>query len=158
MMVFVPCLASARMPDTAKAKTDSVVIVNSGSTNFAGYRIVVEKSGNAEYTATPRRYGPQSQGAAGPVRKKVPRPLLQRLYSDLGAAKPLSALPEAHCMKSASFGSTLTVEFNGQKTPDLSCGDGGSAEMENLARDVKEISAMFAALNAKKAPLVAGPR
>jgi hypothetical protein len=46
-------------------------------------------------------------------------------------------------MKSASFGSALTVVFGSEQTPDLSCGDGGNAAMRNLIRDVNEIVALF---------------
>ncbi len=48
-------------------------------------------------------------------------------------------------MKSASFGSKLTVEFGEEKTPDLSCGDAGSAMLQALIRDVKEIVDLFGA-------------
>ncbi len=71
--------------------------------------------------------------------------MVLRLYSDLNAAQPLSSLPEPRCMKSVSFGTTLTLQFNGQKTPDLSCGDGGNSSLRALIRDVKEVVAAFGA-------------
>ncbi len=139
------CSASVNPTAFPDHDTDSVLIVNSGSTNTAGFRIVVERSGQARYTATSRRFSPQAHQPPNTVQKQLSRVLLQRLYSDLEAAKPLSALPEPHCMKSASFGFSLTVEFNGEKTPDLSCGGGDSTPMQALIRDVKEISALFGA-------------
>ncbi|MBV9501037.1 MAG: hypothetical protein JO138_16830 [Acidobacteriaceae bacterium] len=137
------CGASANGTASPDHDTDSVLIVNSGSTNTAGFRIVVERSGQARYTATRRRFSAQDHEAPSTVQKQVPHALLQRLYSDLDAAKPLSALPEPRCMKPASFGFILTVEFNGEKTPDLSCGGDDNTPMQALIRDVKEISALF---------------
>jgi hypothetical protein len=46
-------------------------------------------------------------------------------------------------MKSVSFGVTMTVEFNGEKTPDLGCGGGDNSSLQALIRDVKEIVALF---------------
>src|SRR5581483_10951165 len=127
----------------ACSMADSAAIVNSGSTNMGGFRILVGASGSAEYTARPRRVGPPSHESAQPVRRKLPRSLVQRFYSDLDAAKPLSSLPEPRCMKSASFGSSLRVELGDQQTPDLSCGDAGSAALRKLIRDVNEIVSLF---------------
>lgn len=141
--VAFACGASPNATGLFAKGTDSAVIVDSGSTNTAGYRIVVERSANAEYIATPRRYGPQSHESGGTVRKNLPRALVARFYSDLKAAQPLSSLPEPHCMKSVSFGVTMTVEFNGEKTPDLGCGGGGNSSLQALIRDVKEIVALF---------------
>jgi len=119
-------------------------IVNSGSTNRAGFRIAIDAQGNAEWIAAPRRSGaPQPQ--AKPQQQTIPPALLKNFRADLDAAKPLASLPEVHCMKSASFGSRLTVESGAEQTPDLSCGDGGNGAMRNLIRDVNEITALFAA-------------
>src|SRR5215472_14805186 len=92
---------------------DEAVIVNSGSTNTAGFRIVVNKNGDAEYTVMPRRFGPPAQSE--PMRRKIPEALTQRLFSHLGAAKPLTNLPRERCAKSASFGTSLTIEFGGER-------------------------------------------
>jgi hypothetical protein len=115
-----------------------VTIVNSGSTNRAGFRIAIDAQGNAEATATPRRLrAPQQQDK--PQLQTIPPALFKSFGADL------ASLPEVHCMKSASFGSRLTVESGAEETPDLSCGDGGSNAMRNLIRDVNEITALFAA-------------
>jgi hypothetical protein len=126
---------------------DSAVIVNSGSTNRAGFRIVVERSGNAEYTAMPRGINPQpaQPESAKAAHRPVADALVQRLYSDLEAAKPLASLPQPRCMKSASFGFRLTIEFGSLETPDLSCGDGNSPKLSALIRDANEIVALFSA-------------
>ncbi len=77
------------------------------------------------------------------MRRKLPDPLVKRFYSDLGEAKPLSLLPKQRCMKSASFGTKLTIEWGAQETPDLSCGAGDNAKLQALIRDANEIVRLF---------------
>jgi hypothetical protein len=89
---------------------DEALIVNSGSTNRAGYRLRVYANG---WTAL-------QQGDI-PLRKRVPAALVERFFADLKAAAPLDKLPAAHCMKSASFGSTTSIGYGGKISPDLSC-------------------------------------
>jgi hypothetical protein len=121
----------------------TVTIVNSGSTNTAGFQIVVEKSGEAEYTARPRRFGFDKNQAPKTIQKTIPKSLAERLYSDVDAARPLASLPPRHCMKSASFGTRLTLQAGDDESPDLSCGDGGSAKLKALIGDAREIVKIF---------------
>jgi hypothetical protein len=44
-------------------------------------------------------------------------------------------------LKSASFGTRLTIEFAGQRTPDLSCGRMSDPIMRALAEDARDIIA-----------------
>ena len=118
----------------------AAVIVNSGSTNRAGFRITVERSGAAEMIAMPRRSGRQTDQAA-PIRRTLPRELVDIFYAELGAGKPLGSMPAAHCAKSVSFGSSLVVVWGEDQTPDLSCGDGGNQAMRDLIRDTNRIVA-----------------
>ena len=120
---------------TCRAQT--VTIINSGSTNTAGFQITVQKSGKAEYESQPRRGGTQK------VEKAIPKSLAQRLYADVKTAQPLDTLPVPHCAKSASFGTRTYVKFDGQESPDLSCGDGGDPKLRALIRDVSEIVPLF---------------
>ena len=115
------------------------VIVNSGSTNRAGFRITVERSGSARYMPNPRAFGP-SRGKAEPRERQIPQALVKRFYADLTAAQPFSALPARHCAKSVSFGFTLRIQFDGAETPDLSCGDGGDTKLKALIQDTGEIT------------------
>lgn len=140
MAIFGPLLLSLSL---SPEEQDTAVIMGSGSTNTAGFRIRVERSGLAEYTSAPRKYGAQRGDKPNTKRQQLSRDLADRFYSDLEAAKPISSLPEQRCMKSASFGSTLVIEFGGQRTPDLSCGDGGNAKLQALIRDVNEITKLF---------------
>jgi hypothetical protein len=123
---------------------DSAVIVNSGSTNTAGFRISVNPTGDAEYIVKPRRSGPKEEPPA-PVHQHISDALAKRLFSDLEAAQPFASLPQPHCAKSASFGTRLTIEFGDSETPDLSCGDGGNTKLRALVEDAGEIAALFKA-------------
>src|ERR1044071_7341163 len=108
--------AFAARPGTAPR---SAVIVHSGSTNTPGFKIVVERSGTATYTQSRRANGPDSGTEFSSRVRELPNTLVRRFYTDLEAAKPLSTLPRHPCMKSASFGTTLSIEFSGQTSPDL---------------------------------------
>ncbi len=89
--------------------SDAVSIVNSGSTNVAGYELRVLPDGDL----LPRP-------AAG-VAKRVSPALVTRLFADLRAAGPLDRLSATHCMKSVSFGSSTRITYRGKISPDLSC-------------------------------------
>src|SRR5579883_2030403 len=97
------------------AASGPAVILNSGSTNTAGFRLTIEKSGNAEFAPMPRKYGPQSPGSTESARYKLPDAVVRRFYSDLEAARPLGNLPRTRCMKSASFGTNTIIQFGGEE-------------------------------------------
>lgn len=116
-------------------------IVNSGSTNSNAFRMLVEPSGKTQSKVVHR--GREGQTAESPAAAvgSIPAALAERLYSDLQAAWPLSSLPPQHCLRSASFGTRLTIEFDGQMTPDLSCGRITDPKVRALAQDAREIVA-----------------
>ena len=101
-----------RMPVAA----GEALIVNSGSTNRAGYRLRVYDTG---WTAL-------QQGDV-PLRKRVSLALVKRFFADLRAAGPLDALPVARCMKSVSFGSSTEIAYRGKMSGDVSCGSTSAA-------------------------------
>ncbi len=117
-----------RGPETAprmSAPTDpsSVTIRNSGSTNTAGFTIIVHADRSADVLV-----GGQSE------RKTVGAPQTRWLFHKVREAGPLDALAGGGCMKSASFGSTMTIAFDGRTSPDLSCGgDEKSRELNRIA-------------------------
>jgi hypothetical protein len=121
----------------ATCYAQSVTIINSGSTNTAGFQIVVQKSGMAEYRSQARRT--DKDAAPKVISKTIPKPLVERFYSDVMTARPLALLPPQHCMKSVSFGTSLTIHFEHDVSPDLSCGDGGNPKLHALIRDADEI-------------------
>jgi hypothetical protein len=80
------------------------------------------------------------------MHKTLPKALVKAIYDDVKAASPLSSLPPQRCMKSASFGTRLTVRNGNDISPDLSCGDGGAggdAKMRALIRDTNAIVQSF---------------
>jgi hypothetical protein len=116
----------------ATSLAQSVVIVNSGSTNSPGFQITMSKTGEAHYASRQRSED-----------RTVAEALAQRLYADIETARPLASLPPRRCMKSASFGTRLMVQFGDDESPDLSCGDGGNEALRRLIADVKEIIQLF---------------
>jgi hypothetical protein len=65
--------------------------------------------------------------------------LVTRFYADLERAGDLAKLAVDHCMKSASFGSTTIISYNGEDSPDVQCaGDAAgralNADAEAIAR------------------------
>lgn len=130
----VPLSASAdmvrspRVPAYLPVPTGAAVILNTGSTNTAGYRIVVQRSGSAEYIAASRR-GTTTVSDA----------LAAKFFSDLEAAGPLHNLVAVPCMKSVSFGTSLYVWWHrGGRSPDLSCASGEDARA--LQTDTAQIA------------------
>jgi hypothetical protein len=120
-----PLVPAGRIPIAA----GEALIVNSGSTNRAGYRLRVYADGTTAL----------QQGDAA-LRKHVSRALVQRFFADLRAAGPLDALPRAACMKSASFGSSTQVAYRGKTSPDLTCPSASPAERA-LAVDADALAA-----------------
>jgi hypothetical protein len=106
-----------------------VSVIDSGSTNRAGVTVRVDSEGNATV----------EQRGAEPQSARLDSQLCQQLLKDVKAAGTLSALPEQHCPKSVSFGSSLFVEFNGDRSPDISCSpqeDPRSAALQKDANDI----------------------
>lgn len=105
----MPAVAAQPVPYLPVPK-NAAVILNSGSTNTEGYRIVLTSSGQAEYVE-------------GSTRSKVsvPSALTDKFFADLQRAMPLSHLRILACMKSASFGTETYVWWRGQRSPDISC-------------------------------------
>lgn len=46
-------------------------------------------------------------------------------------------------MKSASFGTTTIIQFDGEETPDLSCPSARDPHTQALMRDIQEIEGFF---------------
>jgi len=138
LITFAGSLALAVVAFSEQPR-DAATIANSGSTNTAAFRITVHRSGNAEYAVMPRGVNRQSQT----VRLKLSAALAARLFSDLEAAEPLAGLPSARCVESASFGSTATIAFAGQETPNLNCPDAMNSHVQALRRDMNEAIESF---------------
>jgi hypothetical protein len=135
------------MATSPPGESETATIVNSGSTNRPGFRITIDRSGAAELTVSPRKFGLPGPERELPetIQRTLSRATVDRFFADLATARPFASLPPLHCMKSASFGSTMTVAFGGEQTPDLSCEDGGNAAIRDLIRDANEIVALLQA-------------
>jgi hypothetical protein len=120
-----PPVPGARIP----TGPDEALIVNSGSTNRAGYRLRVYADGTTAL----------QQGDVS-LRKRVSLTLVQRFFGDLRAAGALDALPRGSCMKSTSFGSSTYVGYRGTMSPDVSCPSGSTAARA-LAVDADALAA-----------------
>lgn len=101
---------------------DGATIVNSGSTNTAGWRIAFRSDGN---------------GSVGGRAFSVPESVTAHFFSDVHAAYEARITGRA-CMKSVSFGTRLNVTYHGWTSPDLSC-PASSALASALANDVQQI-------------------
>jgi len=91
--------------------------------------VTLDQAGNA--TVEQRGNQPQTT--------KLSTQLCEQLMRDVEAAGRLSALPEQHCPKSVSFGSSLYVESNGERSPDLSCSPQRDSRAAALQKDANEI-------------------
>lgn len=133
--VFALAVTSAHSAGITQKRTAE--IVNSGSTNFAGYRIVVHETGHVKYVPG------KGRAAMGMPDKEtetdIPADLAKKFFADLQQAAPLSKLPVPHCMKSASFGTVTTVKMGGQQSPDLSCSS-QDRRMNSLSDDVDAVT------------------
>lgn len=65
--------------------------------------------------------------------------LATRLFEDVKSAGPLSALPKPRCFKSVSFGSSLYLEVNGERSPDLNCPASPNSKLAALQKDVRDV-------------------
>jgi hypothetical protein len=109
-------------------KGSQATIEDTGSTNRAGIHVTFDREGHATV----------QQRGGEPRHVKLRERECKQFMSDLEALGPLSALPEHHCMKSVSFGSSLFVQFNGDRSPDLNC-PGQDSRTEALRKHANEI-------------------
>jgi len=106
-LTIAACVA-ASPPQTA-------VIVNSGSTNISGYTIKLASDGKGSLIVAPHGGSP-----GAPKAFSVPAATATKFFADLAAARKVG-LATVPCMKSASFGSSTHVTWEGWTSPDLSC-------------------------------------
>jgi hypothetical protein len=100
----------------AAPSRDGATIVDSGSTNTAGYTIDVWSDGSASMTYQNRLNDVQPASTSFTISSA----LAKRFFADVKAARNANAAVE-HCMKSASFGTATHVRWHGWTSPDLDC-------------------------------------
>jgi hypothetical protein len=141
MFAAAAFLSAALIPAYASSATQSAVITNSGSTNTAGYTIDVSSDGSATLAARAR------MAAAPPAPKKftIPAGVATQFFADLKSARDAN-IAGGHCMKSASFGTTTHVNWDGWTSPDLECpaGDAASTALERDVRAIVAASGLYA--------------
>lgn len=150
--LLTPALASANVgffktvPFLSVPK-GAAVILDSGSTNRSGYRIVVQPDGSAEYVT-----------ASGRSQDRVPPALAAKFFADLGHAAPLGDLPRSPCAKSVSFGTSVFVYWNHARSPDLSCPTNvlGAAVFKDAAAIAQSLHLEAAFLRPVMRPLMPG--
>lgn len=141
ILLAVSCVMGA-------AKRDNAVIVNSGSTNTLGYRIEVWSDGSATVSML---HGPSA--SPSPAKSfTVSTTTANQFFTNLAAARKANAVTEP-CMKSASFGSTTYVTWQGWRSPDLTCPPSGSIGTAL----VNDVEAIRKASGVSAAPLRQGP-
>ncbi len=117
--------APSPAPDGGRAS-----IVNSGSTNALGFAIVVSPGGAASVVLQNRL----ATSMSSPKPFSIGATLAKTFFADLKAARDGHATGEG-CMKSASFGTTTRVTWQGWTSPDLDCPPRG-ALLAALVHDV----------------------
>jgi hypothetical protein len=129
----VLCALAIAIGVAAAPSRDNAVIVNTGSTNTPGYKISVWSDGSASVTMSHRDGSP----AGSPKSFSVAPATAARFFSDLAASRAGKAVT-APCMKSASFGTSTHINWNGWVSPDLDCPPNDSLG-DALVRDYQEI-------------------
>jgi hypothetical protein len=110
------------------AKDSQIVIEDTGSTNRLGVRLTFNPQGEA--TVQPRRGEPQQV--------KLDESQCKQFLNDVKTLGSLSALPAVHCVKSVSFGSSLYIELDGDRSPDLNC-PSNDTRLEDLKKEANEL-------------------
>lgn len=129
LLLVVAPLAANALENQPGAPVDEahVLIVNSGSTNFQGFSLLVSQDGEAKL----------KQGNST-LQRYLPQIFTTHLFADLRAAGALDALPRSRCMKSASFSTTTRIFYRGKTSPDVSC-PSPNAVLQHLAMDVMAV-------------------
>ena len=119
------------IPMVLYATGSQATIEDTGSTNRPGLRVTIDHDGHATVE--------QRNGQIDQV--KLPGGLCSQFMRDLKEVGPLASIPARHCMKSVSFGSRLFVEFERDKSPDLSCPGQPEPRIGALQKDAQQILA-----------------
>lgn len=132
---LLAALASASaMTAASAAPPEKAAIVNSGSTNTAGYRIDVSSDGTGTLTMQAH---PRSDLSTKPKPFRVETALAARFFNDVKAVRGIDVQGKP-CMKSASFGTSTHITYNGWTSPDLECPSPNEL-MNSLMDDVRAI-------------------
>jgi hypothetical protein len=111
------------------ASNPKITITSTGSTNTAGFEVTLDGSNRATIHT-------QTEAARQVALKNSAIAEFTKTLEEAGA---LHALPANHCMKSASFGSSLYVSRGDDRSPDLSCPQQADPRTAAIKRQAEEI-------------------
>jgi hypothetical protein len=114
--------------------SSQIVINNSGSTNTAGWQLVINPDGSGAFVSQPGH--PINYGS-----KEYPAGTfnitgITTIIDQFGGA---SKIPTGTCAKSVSFGTTTTITYNGSTSGDVSCLTGTSVLSQELRLQIVSI-------------------
>ncbi len=135
--LLLSALPALAVPDPPLKPTDAL-IYNSGSTNSRGYTIYLSPQGIVTFSKV---HGPVMSTNVpfyGPYSGAAIKAQARTFFHDLAAAGPLSSLPVHHGMRSVSFGTSTTIHYKGQSSPDLT--SGGDPRVVALRNDIQVIA------------------
>ena len=119
------------IPIVLYTSSSHATIEDTVPTNRPGLRVTFDHDGHATVE--------QRNGQIDQV--KLGGGLCSQFMRDLKEVGPLATIPARHCMKSVSFGSRLFIEFEGDKSPDLSCPGEPEPRIGALQKDAQQILA-----------------
>jgi hypothetical protein len=111
------------------ANNPKITISKSGSTNSIGFEVTLDGGENVTIR-------PQSQPSR-PL--KLKSSTVTAFTKAIEAAGPLHELRVNHCMKSASFGTSLFVSRGDDRSPDLDCADQTDPHAAAIKKQAEEI-------------------
>ena len=103
---------------SANNDNDVIEIINSGSSNTAGYVVTVQRTGLVTWTVN-SRLRPTSSPKPSSTQLSASR--TTSIFQAVEQALPLTQYKPVFCVKSVSFGTTLHLRYHEQQSPDLSC-------------------------------------
>ena len=137
-LAFLLVLLPFMPPDKPAAHTSiHATIIDTGSTNRQGLRVTVDAEGHA--TAAVGTSSANSVGSIPDHELTLEPRLCSQFIQQVQSAGSLAGLAVRHCMKSASFGSRLFVEVNGERSPDISCPGQTDPHAQALQKSAQEI-------------------
>jgi len=96
---------------------DGATVVDSGSTDWSGYKMDVWSDGNADLTLQDR-----GRATHGPLKTfRISASLAHRFFADLKAARDGLRIAGEFCGTYAGNATTAYVQWHGWKSPDLAC-------------------------------------
>jgi hypothetical protein len=134
--ILLIALLTVILPDVALAQNSvpllpvpdgAAMILNVGSADAFGYRIVILPSGKAT-----------SIDGAGRAEGQLPADITDRFFRDLAKAMPLTQLPVSLCSQTTTTLLPTFVMFRGQRSTNVSCRSNDKSSA--LSEDVQAIA------------------